>query len=432
MAASNFTNMKIEATIEESIRNSQTRGLHCVQNILESLGNLVPPPGLVACELGSSKSHSPESMAELDTRGPFRVRATYSPFRPLPLRSSNMTFEATLPRLTGVRFSLHDRADSSRTRNELHVAIRGTLTHTHQYGQSQASAPEAVFLLKTVDAIVRPTLESSTYQSIDALASDITSVLRNQRELFAPLLNVGSIRVTASLLKGNHPMATEAKGKAHWTEAVSDDVSESNDDAQSDLFTYEPFAGEDSAELLSEDSETVEKYDLSVRNEEVSEDERASSPPLDAFVDEDSTSAPIETSAASGLQSDGLEEHENDASLEETSKGRHWKDRIFIALGSNVGDRVQSIEAACREMDSDPDMEIVLTSSLYETEPMYVEDQARFLNGACEVCIRKTLSCLMWLTSLDPDNFIGYPTSGQAPVHRATVWQSQNHRQGAA
>ncbi|KAK4544077.1 hypothetical protein LTR36_004575 [Oleoguttula mirabilis] len=58
---------------------------------------------------------------------------------------------------------------------------------------------------------------------------------------------------------------------------------------------------------------------------------------------------------------------------------------VFIALGSNVGDRLEAIEAACRAIDEDGDMRVVQTSSLYETEPMYVEDQGRFLNGACEI-----------------------------------------------
>jgi hypothetical protein len=58
---------------------------------------------------------------------------------------------------------------------------------------------------------------------------------------------------------------------------------------------------------------------------------------------------------------------------------------IFIALGSNVGDRLDAIESACRAIDKSGDMRIVRTSCLYETEPMYVEDQSRFLNGVCEV-----------------------------------------------
>lgn len=58
---------------------------------------------------------------------------------------------------------------------------------------------------------------------------------------------------------------------------------------------------------------------------------------------------------------------------------------VVIALGSNVGNRVEEIEKACRAIDADPDMRIVDTSFLYETKPMYVEDQERFVNGACEV-----------------------------------------------
>lgn len=57
----------------------------------------------------------------------------------------------------------------------------------------------------------------------------------------------------------------------------------------------------------------------------------------------------------------------------------------YIALGSNLGDRVAMIEQACREMDV-RGIKVKRTSSLWETEPMYVLDQDRFVNGACEVC----------------------------------------------
>lgn len=59
--------------------------------------------------------------------------------------------------------------------------------------------------------------------------------------------------------------------------------------------------------------------------------------------------------------------------------------KAYIALGSNVGDRLDMIEKACLALDRDPNIKVTRTSSLYETEPMYVQDQARFLNGACEV-----------------------------------------------
>lgn len=60
------------------------------------------------------------------------------------------------------------------------------------------------------------------------------------------------------------------------------------------------------------------------------------------------------------------------------------KSRFFVALGSNVGDRLDMIEKACLEMEKE-EIQIVRTSGLWETKAMYVEDQANFLNGVCEV-----------------------------------------------
>jgi 2-amino-4-hydroxy-6-hydroxymethyldihydropteridine diphosphokinase/dihydropteroate synthase len=62
----------------------------------------------------------------------------------------------------------------------------------------------------------------------------------------------------------------------------------------------------------------------------------------------------------------------------------------YIALGSNMGDRVAEIERACNEMDR-RGIKVKRTSSLWETEPMYVTDQDRFVNGACEACISKNI-----------------------------------------
>ncbi|KAJ6784731.1 hypothetical protein PWT90_10800 [Aphanocladium album] len=56
----------------------------------------------------------------------------------------------------------------------------------------------------------------------------------------------------------------------------------------------------------------------------------------------------------------------------------------YIALGGNLGDRVAEIERACNEMDK-RGIKVTRTSSLWETEPMYVTDQDRFLNGVAEV-----------------------------------------------
>lgn len=70
-----------------------------------------------------------------------------------------------------------------------------------------------------------------------------------------------------------------------------------------------------------------------------------------------------------------------------TEKLRHapLSHRAFVALGSNLGDRIAMIEQACNAMESKGDIRILRTSSLWETKAMYVEDQGNFVNGACEV-----------------------------------------------
>ena len=58
--------------------------------------------------------------------------------------------------------------------------------------------------------------------------------------------------------------------------------------------------------------------------------------------------------------------------------------RVFIALGSNIGDRVGNIRRAVDGLEKEG-VKVVRTGRLYESEPMYVEDQARFINTVIEV-----------------------------------------------
>jgi 2-amino-4-hydroxy-6-hydroxymethyldihydropteridine diphosphokinase len=55
---------------------------------------------------------------------------------------------------------------------------------------------------------------------------------------------------------------------------------------------------------------------------------------------------------------------------------------VYIGLGSNLGDRAATIQAALDRLDADADIELVAVSSLKETDPVGFEDQPRFLNGA--------------------------------------------------
>ncbi|KAH8728989.1 Dihydropteroate synthase-like protein [Phaeosphaeriaceae sp. PMI808] len=76
--------------------------------------------------------------------------------------------------------------------------------------------------------------------------------------------------------------------------------------------------------------------------------------------------------------------------------------RAFIALGSNMGNRVAVIEQACKEMEATGDVKILRTSSLYETKAMYVLDQNKFVNGACEIAtLFRPLELLDFLQSVE-------------------------------
>ncbi|KAF2196752.1 folic acid synthesis protein-like protein [Delitschia confertaspora ATCC 74209] len=59
--------------------------------------------------------------------------------------------------------------------------------------------------------------------------------------------------------------------------------------------------------------------------------------------------------------------------------------RAYIALGSNLGDRVSEIERSCNLMDASGEIHVLRTSSLWETKAMYVLDQDNFVNGVCEI-----------------------------------------------
>jgi 2-amino-4-hydroxy-6-hydroxymethyldihydropteridine diphosphokinase len=53
---------------------------------------------------------------------------------------------------------------------------------------------------------------------------------------------------------------------------------------------------------------------------------------------------------------------------------------VYLALGSNLGDRRTNLSAAIERLREQVAVEAL--SALYETEPAYVTDQPRFLNAA--------------------------------------------------
>ncbi|PIL28990.1 hypothetical protein GSI_09037 [Ganoderma sinense ZZ0214-1] len=105
-----------------------------------------------------------------------------------------------------------------------------------------------------------------------------------------------------------------------------------------------------------------------------------------------SSTTPISQTAAQNSPKDSLSTSKSAPPSPATPSLPH---RAAIAIGANVGDRFANIECALRLLEtsfSDAEQPkgaqrivVVDTSFMYETAPMYMEDQPQFINCACMV-----------------------------------------------
>jgi 2-amino-4-hydroxy-6-hydroxymethyldihydropteridine diphosphokinase len=59
--------------------------------------------------------------------------------------------------------------------------------------------------------------------------------------------------------------------------------------------------------------------------------------------------------------------------------------QVILGLGSNIGDRRANIEEAVNRLGKIPGIEVLRTSSFYESAPVDCEDQPDFLNAALAI-----------------------------------------------
>lgn len=71
----------------------------------------------------------------------------------------------------------------------------------------------------------------------------------------------------------------------------------------------------------------------------------------------------------------------------------------YLSLGSNVGDRVKTLERAAEELDLPGEIQVCRLSGFYRTDPVGMESDAWFVN--CAVQITTTLSPLELLDRLE-------------------------------
>jgi 2-amino-4-hydroxy-6-hydroxymethyldihydropteridine diphosphokinase len=84
--------------------------------------------------------------------------------------------------------------------------------------------------------------------------------------------------------------------------------------------------------------------------------------------------------------------------------------RVFIAIGSNLGDRVENCRRAVDLVTSDKgSVTLIRSSSFYETEPWGVAGQGPFINSVIEV-----------RTGLSPVALLGFLKSVELEMGRTT------------
>ncbi len=59
--------------------------------------------------------------------------------------------------------------------------------------------------------------------------------------------------------------------------------------------------------------------------------------------------------------------------------------KVFLALGSNIGDRLENLTRAVNTLSEHDSIEVLKISAVYETEPKYNTNQPEFFNQVIEI-----------------------------------------------
>ena len=70
--------------------------------------------------------------------------------------------------------------------------------------------------------------------------------------------------------------------------------------------------------------------------------------------------------------------------------------KVFIGLGSNLGERESMIRLALEDLSRLPETKLLRASSLYDTEPVGEVDQPNFLNAVAQLETQLSARQLLW------------------------------------
>lgn len=87
--------------------------------------------------------------------------------------------------------------------------------------------------------------------------------------------------------------------------------------------------------------------------------------------------------------------------------------KVFVGLGSNLGDRVGHLRRALEAMASIPETKLVRVSSYYDSEPVGDPGEPRYLNAVAELSTSLSAQRLLWNLQL-VESRLGRPRTRRA------------------
>ncbi|KAK5167192.1 trifunctional dihydropteroate synthetase [Saxophila tyrrhenica] len=290
---------------------------------------------------------------------------------------------------------------------DLTVRLTGRLSN-QQTSQTDTLASQLEYLHQAVVDTVRSLKESKGTENSEPSTFDVSAIARalvDQRHRFVSVMDIQWVE--AATVFNERPLS---KGKATAEVETAERSSSKEDRTDSSLVGETAILNDtdstakhsdDAHELKThvEDAENVQADGAEDKDDEMSLSmaEAEAATPAESRADDEVAKHPDNRNKVQmfteNAESDQADQVDDGTTLDMTNGEDAMPTgpddgMVFIALGSNVGDRLKNIEDACNLMDADPDVRVLRTSSLYETPPMYVEDQERFLNGVCEIATK--------------------------------------------
>jgi len=334
----------IHQLIEAQLSSSPDSGLGCFAPLRKSIADIVPSSSQYGWSLASPAQKLLDTAEEsLDIIGQLTVTIWTSrpPDGDAEVQDCPWHIRISSAELRGLPFAVRQSEDETAW---FGFILHGTVPSLDDFGLADPSKSSWVPLFKSLRESAAPVFstaqEDADFDDLDDLAHSIGTTWSKQQDVLPASFKLEKVEVRVGLrhdsrVRGRASIDFAQEQPEH--EAIDEDGQALNHRAKvkDGLVLHIDTKAEDGSSVVDIDTEAGESQDQ----------------------------------ASSGTREERL------------------KGGVFIALGSNVGDRLEAIEAACQAIDEGGDMHIVQTSPLYETAPMYVEDQARFLNGVCEVSI---------------------------------------------